>query len=60
MQTHKFVPLGVCALDLIPTTILIGVDINKALITIIIDWGIAIEYNGIHVSNSIVKFEVHA
>ncbi len=33
----NFVPLEVCSLDIIPPTILIGVDTNGALITVIID-----------------------
>jgi hypothetical protein len=33
----NFVPLGVCGLDLIPITILTGVDTNGVLVTIIID-----------------------
>jgi hypothetical protein len=37
-----------------------GANINITLVTIIIDWGIAIEYKGINLTCSILKFEVHA
>jgi hypothetical protein len=43
---------------LIPTTILIGVDTNKASVTIFINWGIATKYNGTDVTGSILKFKV--
>jgi hypothetical protein len=36
----NFVPLGVCGMDLTPSTIWIGVDINGTSITIITYWGI--------------------
>jgi hypothetical protein len=35
-----------------------GVNTNRASITIIIDWGIAIEYNGTNLIDPILKFEV--
>jgi hypothetical protein len=45
---------------LIPTTILIGVDTNGASITIIINLGIAIKYNGTNHIGSILKIDVLA
>jgi hypothetical protein len=54
----NFVPLGVCFLDLIPIIVLIGTDTNRASVIVIIDWGIAIECNGIDVIGSTLKFEV--
>jgi hypothetical protein len=36
----------------------IGVDTNGASVTIIIDWGVAIKYNGTNLTNSILKFEI--
>jgi hypothetical protein len=33
----NFVPLGVCGLDLIPTTVWTNVDTNGTLVTVIID-----------------------
>jgi hypothetical protein len=56
----NFVPLGVCGLDLIPIIILTSVDTNRALVIVIINWGIATKYNGIDVTGSILKFEVLA
>jgi hypothetical protein len=49
----------VCGLDLILPTV-VGVDTKGALITVIIDWGIAIKYNGTYLTNAILKFEVFA
>jgi hypothetical protein len=54
----NFVPLGVCGLDLILPIIIIDVDTNGALITIIIERGITIKYNGTNLTSSILKFEV--
>jgi hypothetical protein len=56
----NFVPLRVCGLDLTPSIVWIGVDINGASVTILIDWGIATNYKGTDLTSSIFKFEVHA
>jgi len=44
-------------MDLIPTIVLIGIDTNEALVTVIIDWGIITSYNDIDVISSILKYE---
>ncbi len=54
----NYVPFGVCDLDLILSIVWMGVNTNRASITIIIDWGIAIEYNGTNLIDPILKFEV--
>jgi hypothetical protein len=56
----NFVALGGFGLDLTPSIIWMDVDTNGGSITIIINWGIAIEYNGINLIGYILKFEVLA
>jgi hypothetical protein len=56
----NFVIFGICGLDLTPSIIWTSVDTNEASVTVIIYWGIAIEYNGINLIGSILKFEVLA
>jgi hypothetical protein len=56
----NFVPLGICGLDLTPSTIWTSVDTNRASVTVIIDLGIATKYIGIDIIGSILKIEVHA
>ncbi len=54
----NYVPFRVCGLDMILLAIITNVDTNGALIMVIINWGIAIKYNGIDFTSSILKFEV--
>jgi hypothetical protein len=49
-----------CGMDLISPIILIGINTNGASVIVIIDWGIAIKYNGTYFIVSILKFEVFA
>jgi hypothetical protein len=51
-----FIPLGICGFDLTPSTIWISADTNITSITLIIDWGIGIKYNGTNLIGSILKF----
>jgi hypothetical protein len=54
----KFVPLGVCGLDLIPGMIWTSIIVNGDLVIITIEWGIATKYNGIDLIGSTLKLEV--
>jgi hypothetical protein len=56
----NYVPRGVCGSDLTPSIVWTGANTNEVSITIIIDWGIAKEYNGIGFIDPILKFEVLA
>jgi len=56
----SFLPLGVYGMDMNPTTICISVETNGASVTIIIYLGIATKYNGVDLTNSILKLEVLA
>jgi hypothetical protein len=49
-----------CGLDLILEIVINGADTKGASITVILDWGIAIEHNGRDLTSAIIKFEVHA
>jgi hypothetical protein len=54
----NFDPLGVCGLDLTPSSIWTGVDTNIISIIIIIDWGIITQYYGTNLTSLILKFEI--
>jgi hypothetical protein len=47
----RFVPLGICDLNLIPTIIWVGVFVNGASVIITIEWGIATKYNGTNLTS---------
>jgi len=56
----RFVPLEICGLDFIVVMVWVGVVVNRTLVTITIEWGIATKYNGIDLTCSTLKLEVHA
>jgi hypothetical protein len=56
----RFVPLRAYGLYLVPNIVWARVVINGALVIVIIDWGIATQYNGTNFTCSILKLEVHA
>jgi hypothetical protein len=54
----RFVPLGVCGLNLIPTMVWVGVIVNGAQVSATIEWGIATKYNGTNFIGSTLKLQV--
>jgi hypothetical protein len=54
----RFIPLGVCGLDFTLVMVWVGVIVNGASVTVIIEWGIATKYNGTDFIGSTLKLEV--
>ncbi len=52
------IPLGFCGLNLILTNVWIDANTNGTLVIIVIDYRIAIKYNGTNLTSSILKLEV--
>jgi hypothetical protein len=56
----RYVPLGINGMYFIPTIIWVGAVVNGVSITITIERGIAMEYNGTNFTNFVLKLEVFA